>query len=271
MKKLILPILGLIVLLSSCQKENIEYNMLLDEMTGVQEHLTEFASDMDEDISKSPNPYDTLMLANQIKDEMLDDVEILKAKLIALEDIIKSDTYDSAQEKIIDLEANIKQSTAAANKYYVDNISDQISTILDEFALIQTKGEFDMQSSLELFDEIGSLKEYSVIEDTRLQGQNAILASFIACRNSYIEWIGKSQDFATTSTLSQNRQSSMELTNNYLQETTTYYDSYSQALLIVSSLDSSFHENVDKFLEILPPYTSVYESTIVNLEYVLIH
>ncbi len=270
MKKIILPILILTFLLSACQKENVEYNMLVDEIIACESNLDGFLEKTNSSINAEENAYNLLVSSYENQSELYDEVDILNAKLIALQGIIKDDVYASVQEDISALDTQIAQCTSEADKYYTENVCTRVEAMLDEYAAAPGPAS-EIESYNELINEIAFLEGTTAEQNTILQGQMQILSAFEACSNSYTQWIAASETFGANSLLSESKETSRALVHTYLDETNVYYETHLTGLNSVSSLDTSFHKNAEKFTQLFSGYSAIYEKAIGNLEEALTH
>ena len=270
MKKIILPILILTFLLSSCQKENVEYNMLIDEIIACESNLADFSVETNSSIIAEENAYGLLVSSYEKQSELYDEADVLNAKLIALQGIIKDDIYALTQEDISALETQIAQCTSEADTYYAENVCSRIETMLDDYAAAPGPAS-DIESYNALINEIAFLEGTTAEQNAILQGQMQILSAFEACSNSYTQWIAASETFAANSLLSESKETSRALVHTYLDETNVFYETHLTGLNSVSSLDTSFHKNAEKFTQLFSGYSAIYEKAIENLEEALTH
>lgn len=271
MRKFILPFLGLVLLLCSCQRDskNAQYNMLLDEIDVFETNLSEFALEIDIQIADGKIPYDVMQASYEDKDMLQQDMDALEAILTSLDGIISDKTYSATSQMITPLAAQAQQITFGADEYYIDDVSTKIDALLDEYTQLEDKRSVSTLATQNLMDELSSLVDHPVLGNPRLQGQSMILASFISCRDSYNDFINASEQFSIAALSSQNRGSSRTLVKDYLFVTEEYYAFHAQSLSMVTSLDTAYHKNTKKFTEIFAPLTPIYEATIENLDYTL--
>lgn len=265
MKKLILPVLIMIALFSSCQKENVEYEMLVDEIAELEADLSSFILDAAIQIEDETNAYNLLLVSYEKRAEFYDSTAVLEAKLIALKDTINQEAYDSLDADIAALTVQTEQCTESVDEYYAEDVSNRVAAMLSDYALSPDSTQ-SINTYNNIMDEITSIEGEFALNNAKLQGQVILLNSFDICKNSYDEWIISSETFASDSLLSETRETSRALISAYLETTTVYYEAHMQALNAASSLDSSFHKNVEALNEIFSPYTAIYEKAIGNLK-----
>ena len=270
MKKIILPVLILIALFSSCQSENVEYDMLVDEMSAFSSDLSAFVSGIDDRIADKTAAYDLLIESYETQSTLFESIAVLDAKLITLKDSISQDTYGSLKSGLETFTLEANQSTSSADEYYAKDVIIRVKKLFDEYGK-DTDTVQSIKTYTDVMDEITSLEGKSALQNANLQGQILLLNSFSMCSASYSEWIISSETFASDSLLVQGRDESRALIKAYRDATTVYYETHIQGLTNVSSLDASFHENTEQFYEIFSPYTALYEKALESLAEALTH
>ncbi|MBN2878761.1 MAG: hypothetical protein JXN65_03930 [Clostridia bacterium] len=266
MKKYILLFLAFTLLFTSCQKENEKYTELNDDITAVQNRLSDFELEIDKAISESTSPYDTLISLYIERADILIQAECANQTLESFKDEISEEEYTSASDIIFELKKNISQSIYPAEGFYTESVTREVALALSEYEM---SGIYNVDKLLEIYKQADSLNLDSVLQIAALQGQKTMIGSFIACSQAYTEWTNYIKEFAEASLSSTDKQASKALVEEYLEQTNKYYGIHISALDSVSLLDTASNENADDFISIFSSYSSIYEDFISSLEEIL--
>jgi len=269
MKKIILPILIITLLLASCTPKNQEFNLLVESINDFQVTVDTFISQIEEDISKGGDSFCIVELYNKNSKQFIEVVNEYNDELFLFEHQVDSELIGKASKQIGSIKTKLFQTNTLVNDYYIENVENQIANLLENYKDSDDKNTTDLLEAQELFTSLNSIIENTTFDDVRLKEQSTLLASFISCSDTYTKWLESSEEFANLSVTCETIVSSKSVVNEYLESTREHYNSNTQSLDTVSSLNRDANLNADLFLNIFEAYKHDYEAVIEDLEFIV--